>query len=153
MCNSGNVTAHGQWDTILIENNTITEPAWNGSCYGISITAGYADVGEYFRNVTIRNNTLVNVGCGVCANSAPGIVIENNRIFNTLSSWTMGIFVPVHSPAAGDAANANAVIRNNTVCYTIPTLDSSAFITTAASIVTGNAYRTGLDASTGVCAR
>ena len=155
VCNGGNLTWHGQADGALIEGNTITQVAATGGCYGFSITAAYSSP-EWFRNVIMRNNTVRNVGfCAFCMSSAPNVLIENNRIFNTQATYQVGVLIPAIPPGAGDDVDTGAIIRNNTVCYSQPASGSGVVggssMASAASII-GNSYRTGADASTGACA-
>ena len=153
VCQGGNVTVHGQWDGLLIEGNTITQAASAEGCWGFSITPGYANSAEWFRNTVVRNNTITNLGgCAVCVVSAPGIVIESNRIFNNQASQ---IAVTVSQPwEAGDDAGTAPTVRDNTVCFAQPNANSSAVaVRVAGGTVSGTVYRTGADASTGACLR
>lgn len=116
-CTGGNVTVHGQWDDLVIENNTIEQDASDLGCYGFSINGGY-DTPEYFHNVVIRNNRIINLGgCGICLTSAPGAVVENNLIVSTQNTYHAAILIPDRAPGTGDAADTGAVIRNNTIYY------------------------------------
>lgn len=113
-CTGGNVTLHGQFDGVLIENNAILQDASAGGCYGFSIGPAYTTA-EWFRNVVVRGNTIVNLGnCAICAASAPGIVIENNLIVNDQPGYRAAVMIPVFTPETGDDADGQAVVRNNT---------------------------------------
>jgi len=115
VCNGGNLTLHGQLENWLIEGNRIEQDAALGGCYGLSITTGYSTA-EWFRNFTVRGNTIINVGnCGVCAGSAPGIVVENNIIVNLRDAPQIGIQIPTGKPGPGDEADTGAIVRNNTI--------------------------------------
>lgn len=117
-CTGGNVTVHGQWDGLEIENNSIEQDASELGCYGFSINPGY-DTAEFFRNVVVRNNRVLNLGgCGVCLTSAPGAVVENNLIVNTQATFHAAIVIPDREVGAGDAADGGALVRNNTVVLT-----------------------------------
>jgi hypothetical protein len=144
-CRGGNITAHGNIDGLLIENNLVENTTAGSTCGGINVTQGY-DYVEAFRNVSVRGNTLVNPGQGsVIVNSAPGIVIEGNRAIvprdnaHTLA-WTYG---------QNDTPMSSPVVRDNTLCK--PTGGTMTNLPGAA--VSGNAIRNGGDASTGACAR
>ena len=154
MCNGGNFTLHGQIDGLLIEGNTITQTAATGGCYGLSITNGY-NTAEWFRNLTVRGNTITNVGFfAIVAHSAPNILIENNRVKNTQATYQIGIGTGAGNSGGGDDVLTNGVIRNNTVCFTQPasgSLPVRVDVPTTA-VETGTVYRTGADAATGVCA-
>lgn len=150
-CTGGNVTVHGQWEGLLIEGNTMTQVSSTGSCWGFSITAGYTTA-EWLRNVVLRNNLIENIACAVCASAAPGIVVENNRIYQNQTTWMTGISIPLSNTGAGDDLNGNAIVRDNVVCSTSAS-PGTPWIVPAATTVTGNVYRTGAEASTGPCAR
>ncbi len=149
-CLGGNMTFHGQTDGLLVEGNLIEQD--RGSCYGISITAGYLTP-EYFRNAVVRNNTVVNTGaCAICVGSAPGVVIESNRVFNTQSGVNQSIlWLPASGggDSPGDAGNDGAIVRNNILCGT----GSLGSVSSAGSTIIGNLLRTAADALTGACAR
>ncbi len=153
VCKGGNVTMHGQMDGMLIEGNTIEQPAATMGCWGISITNAY-DTPEWFRNFVIRNNTLINLGgCGVCANAAPGIVVENNRFINTQATYHAGVSIR-GDVGKGDEADRDAVVRNNVACF--PTGAANQSLVSVASpgaMFSGNVTHTGAAAKTGVCAR
>jgi hypothetical protein len=119
-CTGGNLTVHGQWDGLLIEGNTITQNASLGGCYGVAINPSY-DTAEWFRNVVVRGNTIVNLGfVAIGAASAPGIVVENNLIVNLQPTYQAAILIPEREPRTGDAADTGAIVRNNTVYYAQP---------------------------------
>lgn len=119
-CLGGNVTVHGQWDGLLIENNSIEQDASAMSCYGFSINGGY-DSAEWFRNLVLRNNRIINLGgCSICLTSVPGAVVENNLVVNSQGGFHAGIVIPDRTPGVGDDADGNALIRNNTVVMLNP---------------------------------
>ena len=155
-CNGGNVTFHGQSNGMLVENNTITQVASTGGCYGFSITSGYTSP-EWFRNYIVRGNTIVNLGyLAIAVHAAPGIVIENNIIRNSQTGLQYAVSVGASDGvgAAGDDVATDAIVRNNVVCYSQPNANSRAvvIIAPATGTETGTIYRTGADASTGACA-
>ncbi|MGE0762881.1 MAG: right-handed parallel beta-helix repeat-containing protein [Bdellovibrionales bacterium] len=152
VCTGGNMTLHGQMENWLIEGNRIDQVAAGGGCYGFSITTGYSSA-EWFRNFTVRNNTVVNVGnCGICAGSAQGIVVENNRIINNQNTFQIGIHIPTGTPGPGDDANGPATVRNNRICQANPSPGSEAVRAPAGSTVENNTYVTGAAALQGDCA-
>lgn len=155
VCDGGNFTIHGEWDGLLIENNLIEQTASTGGCYGLSVTAAYdAGYTEFFRNLVVRGNTFVNLGnCSVCLSSAPGALVENNKVYNTQASYHLGVQIPAINPGPGDVADGGAVIRNNVICHTGPTSGSTDVRAPSAATVTGNVYQTGAAATTGACAR
>ncbi|WP_295640465.1 right-handed parallel beta-helix repeat-containing protein [uncultured Methylibium sp.] len=153
-CTGGNFTVHGQVDRLLIEGNLIEQDAAAGGCYGFSVTTGY-DSNEWFRNVVVRGNTVVNVGyCAVCANAAPGIVIEGNRLINTASTYQVSVQIPTSKRSPGDDEDARAVVRNNVICHAAPASGSTDVrVAGDGAQVSGNVYRRDRDATTGPCAR
>lgn len=152
VCDGGNLTMHGVWDGVVIEGNRIEQVASTGGCYGISITAAYSTA-EAFRNFTVRNNTVLNVGnCAFCLSSAPGVLIENNRAFNTQSTYQVGVLIPAITPGPEDAVDSGAIIRNNVICHTAPVAGSDVVRAPSAATVTGNIYQIGAAASAGACA-
>lgn len=117
VCAGGNITVHGQWDGLLVEGNTIRQDASSGGCYGISINPAY-DTAEYFRNVVLRGNTIVNMGfVAIGVASAPGIVVESNTIVNLQPTYQVGILIPERSPMTGDEADTGAVVRHNAIYF------------------------------------
>jgi hypothetical protein len=152
-CDGGNLTIHGTHESVILEGNLIEQASADNTCFGISLTAGYSTA-EYFRNAVIRNNTIVNLGvCAICISAAPGVLVENNRVFNTQATSQVGVLVPAIPPGAGDAQDTGAVIRNNVICYTSPASGSSAVQAPSAGTIASNTYVTGSSATTGSCAR
>lgn len=153
VCDGGNLTIHGQHERVEITGNLVEQASATNTCFGISLTAGYNEP-EWFRNATISGNTVVNVGaCAICVSSAPGVLIENNKVYNSMTSWHIGVLIPAIQPGAGDAVDSGAVIRNNLICHTGPNADSAAVRAPSAASITDNVYQTGAAASTGACAR
>ncbi|MBC7956084.1 MAG: right-handed parallel beta-helix repeat-containing protein [Cytophagales bacterium] len=153
VCKGGNFTMHGQMDGMLIEGNTFEQPAAAPGCWGISITTGYTSP-EWFRNFVVRNNTLINLGgCSVCVNSAPGIVVENNRFINTNTTYHVGVSIR-GDVGPGDEADRDAIVRNNIACFPTGAPNQSVTaVSSPGSKVTGNVVHTGAAGSTGACAR
>jgi hypothetical protein len=153
VCKGGNVTMHGQMDGMLIEGNTIELPAATLGCWGFSITSAY-NTPDWFRNFIVRNNTLINLGgCGVCANAAPGIVVENNRFINTQTTPHTAVTIR-GEVGPGDDADRDAVVRNNIACFPTGAPNQSVVsVSSPGSKVSGNVAYTGAAATTGACAR
>lgn len=148
------MTFHGQMDGVLIEGNRIEQDAAAEGCWEMSITQGY-DSAEWFRNFVVRGNKLINAGnTGMAVQSAPGIVIEDNVIINTQTTFQTAISVGHTDFPNGDAPDGNAVVRNNTACFPTPNANSSVVQVIAPnSVVTNNTMVTGVAATTGLCAR
>ncbi|MCK5609423.1 right-handed parallel beta-helix repeat-containing protein [Candidatus Pacearchaeota archaeon] len=117
ICQGISLVVHGVHSDLLIENNQITEDsakAANG-CYGLQVGPAYGST-ESFTNVTIRGNTITDVGriaihVGACQNC----IVENNIIneINQSVGFT-GINVPM-AGSGGDATVDQMTIRNNTI--------------------------------------
>lgn len=157
LCTGGNVTAHGVINRLRIERNKIRAPGATPSCYGFSITDGYAGVREEFLEVIIRDNDVHNVGMSaIAANHAPGILVEGNRIFsNQPDLQQYSIWIPANGGGSSeDARDRDPIVRNNTVCREVITSTNSVpfSVTAPGSVTSGNTLRTGVDATTGVCA-
>jgi hypothetical protein len=155
LCTGGNMTFHGQNDGLVIEGNTIEQTASAAGCWGMSITQAYTTA-EWFRNLVVRNNRLINVGnTGINAQSAPGALIEGNVIINTQTTNQTAISVGSTEYQGGDVADGNATVRNNTACFPTPEANSIVLRTTSVlnALLSNNVVITGAAASTGVCAR
>ena len=117
-CDGVSLVAHGKFEGLAIENNLVKEDAGkvNQTCYGISVDPGYA-YEEYFNDVVIRGNTLLNVGGNAigCA-SCDGALIENNTIIDEGSVLVNGIAVPVRTEDS--VKSKNITIRNNKILLT-----------------------------------
>jgi len=118
-CNGTSIVAHGDILTMLIEDNIVREDigAATPACWGIAIAPGYA-ASESFRNVTIRNNELINVGntaidIAGCANC----LIENNTILQQQNFESTAI-AALPRRDANDLAMDEITIRNNSIYST-----------------------------------
>jgi hypothetical protein len=151
-CMGGNMTFHGQIDGLTIEGNTIEQGASAASCYLMSITQGYTTA-EWFRNAVVRNNTLINGGSAIVAQSAPGILIEGNRTIRTQAISTASISIGGQY-AGGDVADGNAIVRSNTLCLAVSGAGGAVTsVNSPGSTVTNNVVVSGSAATTGVCAQ
>jgi len=109
----GNMTFHGKMDSLLIEGNWIEQD--RSAAWLMSITQGYSSA-EGFTNCVVRGNTLINGGnAAIVAQSAPGIVIENNTIINRQGTRQTAISVGNSDYPDGDLPDGNAVVRNNKI--------------------------------------
>lgn len=153
VCLGGNVTVHGIVDGLLIEGNTIRQKAAKVSCYGFAVTAGY-DTAEEFRNVVIRGNTIVNVGMtAIAVNSAPGVLVENNKVINTQDAQQYSIWIPANGrPSSKDAVDRDAIVRNNTVCLVHQRNSVAVSVNVPGSQVSNNTVITGSAALAKTCA-
>lgn len=111
------LVVHGHHDNLLIEGNYVHEDVGlvTGNAWGIAVDPGYATA-EYFTNLVIRNNLVVNmynVGIGVA--SAPGAIIENNVIINESAAGIRAIAVPDRVRGVEDMAMSDVTVRNNSV--------------------------------------
>ena len=89
----------------------------------------------------------------MCANAAPGIVVENNRFINTLATYHAGISIR-GSVGKGDEADRDAVVRNNIACFPSGAPHQSLVsVSSPGATLSGNVTYTGAAGKTGVCAR
>lgn len=118
-CSGSAIVVHGAVDGLLIENNRIVQPPPSAPhCYGIEISGGYADAqgSEYFHDVLIRGNVVVDVGyVGIGLRSCRRCVVEHNRIVWTGAGGNQGISMSVNTPSPADEPGTALVIRNNSI--------------------------------------
>jgi len=119
VCQGTSLVVHGSHDNLLIEDNLVEEDIGMAGfgCWGIAADGGSSS-SEVFNGLTIRNNTVKNlgnlaIGVGSCVNC----VIENNIIIQNQAMDTRGIMSPDRVTAANDATSSDIVIRNNTLYY------------------------------------
>jgi len=114
-CTGVSLVAHGTISNLLIENNLVLEDidAAAPTCFGIAMGPGYASE-EWLKGVTIRNNTILNmgnvsIGCASCVD----VLIEGNRISNSNQVFHEGIKVPA---GKDDSLKTDrVVIRDNII--------------------------------------
>ena len=153
VCQGGNMTFHGQIDGLVIEGNRIEQDAAAPGCWLMSITQGYATA-EWFRNVVVRKNTLINGGNNAMnAQSSPGILVEGNVIINTNPIYQVAISVGHTDYPNGDLPDGDAIVRNNTVCQGRGATGPATVVKAPRSTVTDNVVITGAAAAGGACAR
>jgi hypothetical protein len=152
VCLGGNLTVHGQWDGLLIEGNTITQQAAAAGCWGISVNDGYP-LDEFFRNVTIRGNEVVNTELAIAVRASPGVVIESNKLRSNQPQLPSGIVVSPPN-GANDDAGVGPVLRNNVICFNAPNPGDAQAVSVRVSggSVSGTVYRIGSEATSGACA-
>ncbi len=120
-CQGVSLVVHGKFEDLVIENNTVKEDVGKvtGYCWGISVDPGYSKKEEAFYNVTIRNNTLINVGnVAIGCASCEGVNIENNTIIDEGNMLKYGIHVP--AKPEDSVKSKDVVIRNNRIVYDNP---------------------------------
>jgi len=116
-CQGVSLVGHGVTTNLTIEGNTVHEDLGTVTqgCWGIAIDPGYSSA-EMFSNVTIRGNTVQDLGnqsIGVAA--CHGCVIENNVVLNHQGINAAAILVPVSGSDAGDWTCDQITIRNNSI--------------------------------------
>jgi hypothetical protein len=118
-CSGSVIVVHGTADGLTIENNRIVQPQNSTpQCFGIEISGGYADDKgpEYFHDVVIRGNTVVDVGyVGIGARGCTNCVIENNSVVWTAGGGNQGISMRVNNPSPLDERGTALMIRNNSI--------------------------------------
>jgi hypothetical protein len=123
-CTGSVIVVHGAVDGLLIENNKIVQPPGSKpTCYGIEISGGYTDDKgpEYFHDVVIRGNTVVDVGyIGIGARGCTRCAIEDNAVVWTAAGGNQGISMSVNAPSLSDERGTALVIRNNSIYMPSP---------------------------------
>ena len=116
-CQGVSLVGHGVATNLTIEGNRVHEDKGTVTqgCWGIAIDPGYSTA-EMFTNVTIRGNTVTDLGnqsIGVAA--CHGCVIENNVVLNHQGINATAILVPVSGSDSGDWTCDQITIRNNSI--------------------------------------
>jgi parallel beta-helix repeat protein len=118
-CQGVSLVVHGEHDGLLIEGNTVHEDlgAADPGCWGIAMDTGYAEA-EGFSHVTIRNNTVVNVGnVGIGLDACDSCVVENNVVIQEQAIDTLGIAVPDRDRGPEDLPMTDVTVRNNSLLF------------------------------------
>lgn len=120
------IVTHGKKTRQTVENNIVREdtPPTNGGCYGIAAGPGYnmptPSSAEYFGNVVIRGNDIINAGyVGASAEACYDCLIENNNIYSEFVGGAGCVITKTAYTSAyqsDDHSNEHVVFRNNT-CY------------------------------------
>lgn len=150
-CKSGNLTARGGVDGLLVEGNVIILTQSTLNCYGISMTSGSNNV-EYFRNTVVRGNTIVNTGLvGIIVQNGDGVLVEDNVVANTQATYLEGIRLE-NGPDPEDIPSTFYVLRNNTVYQTQAANGARGYVITAGTnnVVANNVVKFGSGANAGV---
>lgn len=123
-CAGSPIVVHGAVDGLVIEDNKIIQASGSApQCYGIEVSGGYADAqgAEYFHNVHIQGNTVVNAGyIGIGVRGCTGCAVENNSIIWTGPGGNQGISMGVNNPSALDERGTALAIRNNSIYMPAP---------------------------------
>jgi hypothetical protein len=126
-CSGAHIAVHGQFDSLVIENNVIEESGTFAApgCWGIGVgrdseVPSGSILPESFRNVSIRNNILRNIGnVMISVDQCQNCVVENNLVIPNPGYDQSAIRVgatPPQTGTNGTDANVSAVkVRNNTV--------------------------------------
>ncbi len=116
-CQGVSLVVHGVVDGLLIEGNTIREDpgAAGQGCWGIAVDTGYSSA-EEFRNVVIRNNTVINVGnLGIGLNACQDCLIENNVVIMDQGFGGTAIAAPNRERDDSDLPMTRMTVRNNSI--------------------------------------
>lgn len=117
------IVTHGKKTRQVVENNVLREDTAtvNTTCWGVSTGPGYVQPNsaspEYFGNVAIRGNSIINYAyVGASAEACYDCVIENNNIYSEYASgagcvWTKTAYTSAYQ--SDDHSNNHVVIRNN----------------------------------------
>lgn len=117
-CRGNSLVVHGVFNDLLIEGNTVREDVGgvDSGCWGITADQGYASA-ENFARVTIRNNTVINLGnVSIGVSLCQDCVIENNIVIQEQNGGGTLIAVPNKEVEGNSDGAVNAVtVRNNTL--------------------------------------
>jgi len=119
-CQGVSLVVHGEHDGMLIEGNRVHEDvgAAGPGCWGIAVDTGYSEA-EGFRDLTIRGNTVLNVGnTGIGIDACEDCVIENNVVVNEQDFGSTAIAVPDRDRDAADLLMTRVTVRNNSIYTT-----------------------------------
>ncbi len=124
-CAASVIVVHGTVEGLVIEGNKIVQPAGGGipQCFGIEVSGGYADSYgvEYFRDVSIRGNVIVDVGhVGIGVRGCTGCVVESNAIVWTGAAGNQGISMAMNNPSNLDERGTELTVRNNSIYMQAP---------------------------------
>ena len=116
-CQGVSLVAHGVASNLLIEGNSVHEDIGTVTqgCWGIAVDPGYSTA-EMFSNVTLRGNTVTNLGnmsIGVAA--CHDCVIENNVVINRQGINATAILAPASGSDSGDWTCDQITVRNNSI--------------------------------------
>jgi hypothetical protein len=114
------LVAHGQHQELVIENNLIVEDVGTADhgCWGIGVVTGRYPDPEFFRNVVIRGNRVVNVGnVAIGVSACQRCTIENNVVVQGQPFSGNAIVAPATDRRSVDDMLNAVTIRNNTVYY------------------------------------
>ena len=121
VCSGASFIVHGSFSGLIIENNLVKEDvgAVRQNCWGIIVNPGYRRMPEIFTDVSIRGNTVVNMGnVSVGIQSCHGCVIENNVVIQEQAFFAKGIQVPTGELRhEGDYVQDSALVTNNSIYY------------------------------------
>jgi hypothetical protein len=112
-CSGVSLVVHGVVSDLTIKDNTIMEDlnAAEQTCWGISVDPGW-DTEEFFTNVLIANNNIINVGnVGIGCASCTDLKILDNKILHSQDFGFVGIKVPVK--AEDSVKSDQVVIKGN----------------------------------------
>jgi hypothetical protein len=119
VASQGAITAHGEFDQLVIEGNRIINQSQIFGGVGISVTQGYGDgYAEEFARCVIRDNLCVHAAIHV--DSAPGAIIENNRVVWLQTDSEPLLWIPARTYDPNDVHDTAAKIRNNSFYYGLP---------------------------------
>lgn len=119
-CNTAVFVGHGTVSQAIITNNYIStdESKADNGCWGIAVDNGYAQF-ETFNNLTITNNTLINMGSvGIGCTACVDVLIDGNVVVSSRETGiSNGISVPNRSLNSqyGNPKTSNVTVTNNTV--------------------------------------
>jgi hypothetical protein len=131
-CKGDPIVVHGLHDGLLIANNIVSQDLGTaeGSCWGISVTKGYAHT-EGFKNVTISGNVVKNVGnASIQLAYCQNCIVENNLIIQGQSGFDSSAIVAHYNGDIDpqDLPMNGVQILNNTIYMQTTSNNSSGIV-------------------------
>jgi hypothetical protein len=116
-CAATSLVVHGMFTDLLIEGNTVREDKGKAElgCWGITADPGHTSK-EFFKNLVIRNNTVINLGgVSIGVTACQNCLIENNLVIQEQAAGGVLISVPNKGVAPDDSPLQAITVRNNTL--------------------------------------
>lgn len=118
-CSGSVIVVHGGVNGLTIENNKLLQRQGSvPQCFGVEVSGGYDDTkpAEYFHDVLIRSNTVVDVGyIGIGLRGCTRCVVEDNQLVWTGTGGNQAISMYVNTPSASDELGTALTIRSNSI--------------------------------------
>ncbi len=134
-CDAAAIVVHDSGNGKFFTNNLVAESVWpiagSGRCWGISPASGAHGGLEFWQNLNIRANSIVNYYTGVGLDLCKNCIVENNNIYQKMGNCVSMRAKDFEVYTNGDSGNQrpqNDIVRNNTCnLYGTPDFTSEAY--------------------------